>query len=311
MKHLNQFRIYQEAALGDPAGGGGDGGDPAPADPGTPATAPADPGTPPAGETNWRTDFGEELQPTLERYATQADMGKAFMESRRQIKEGGLLKPLSPDATPEEVTAYREGLGLPADADGYLKAMPEIEGMDKEDMSLFTGLAERMLGQNAPAELFKSVVDWTVEMEGQIKAQQEQDDAIRSEQLVTELREEWGSDYSANLNVIQALLNSNFDQKTSELLLSARTGDGSALFNNRDFMQSMMKMGREQNPIGTVLDAANTSPLETVEQELEGIRQMMRTDRKAYDGDAKIQSRYRDLLTAVEKHKSATNRQNG
>jgi len=289
------FTTYQ-----DEAGGDGDAG-------GAAGAGEGDAGGEGAGDTNWRTPFGAEAQATLERYKTEEEAGKAFMELRQYRKDNAGVKPLADDASDEDRTAWREANGLPKESSEYLDSLPEGTEIGDDEKLIYDGLADVLLGHNAPKELFGGVYDWAVKLEQEIAEAETADDEKDSGALQEELREDWGNaDYRSNLNLIDALIKTNLPEDQANVLLNARSPEGGRLFNNRAIVEMFVSLGRQQNPAAAVLENYGGEPINDLEKELDAIRSDMRTDRPAYDKDAKKQQRYRDLLDAQEKQKAAT-----
>ena len=262
------------------------------------------------GAGNWRDPFSAgdaDAAKRFERYATQADMGKAMIEAQNTIRAGNVLKPLADDATEDDVAAWRKDNGIPGDAMEYFKAVPEGVPVSDEDKVLYEGLAGVLHDNNVKPKVFGDILKWAGEYEAGIEEQQGADDLAAKQSLEDELRTDWGSsDYRANINLVGALAASHLGQEAAELLLGARAADGTALFNNRNVMEMFVKLAREQNPSGVILSGDGNDPLTAVGDRLAEIRKMMRDDRKGYNENDAVQKEYRTLLTAEAKHKEAT-----
>jgi len=113
------------------------------------------------------------------------------------------------------------------------------------------------------------------------------------------LRAEWGGEYRGNVNSINAFLDSA-PKGVKDKILSARMPDGRAMANDPDVMRTMIAWAREINPVGTVVPAGGDQT-GAITTELDKIRKVMREDRKTYDKDEKMQSRFRELLDAQER----------
>ncbi len=78
--------------------------------------------------------------------------------------------------------------------------------------------------------------------------------------------------------------------------------DGRAVANDPDMMRALITWAKEINPVGTVVPSGGDQT-GAIETEIDKIRQVMRTDRRAYDKDEKMQERFRQLLEARDKRK--------
>ena len=54
----------------------------------------------------------------------------------------------------------------------------------------------------------------------------------------------------------------------------------------------------------TITPSGDVGTIDSVQDEIAEIKQVMKTDRKKYDGDERMQERYRELLSALEKDQS-------
>ena len=81
-------------------------------------------GTETATETNeaheWMSGLPDTLQenPVLRRFKTLDSFANSFLESRQKYRNGAVVVP-DKDSSDEQREAYRQHMGIPADADGY------------------------------------------------------------------------------------------------------------------------------------------------------------------------------------------------
>ena len=86
---------------------------------------------------SWRDLIEDEkLQKHAERFTSVDALVQANLESRQKLSKA--IVPPGKDSDEEDVTAYREALGVPKDVDGYEFPLPEgiertTEMMDSED----------------------------------------------------------------------------------------------------------------------------------------------------------------------------------
>lgn len=304
-------------------GNGGGGGDapPAPAaPPAAPATPPANapaapsapaanaPATPPAdeGKADWAPDWrlkmaggDEKVAKSLERFASPKEVHNSWKALQQRLSTGELVSKLPKDAKPEDVAKWRTENGIPEKPDAY--AMPEgivVGDLDKPGVDMF--LASMHEANATPAQVQAGLKTYYQIKEDAIAAQAEADVAHRDEVADT-LRAEWGADYRGNINGINAFLEMA-PEGIKDKLLSARMADGRAVANDPAFMGWLAQVAREVNPVGTVVPAGGDQ-MGAIQTEIDKIKTLMRTDRKAYDKDEKMQARFRELLDAQEKRK--------
>lgn len=70
--------------------------------------------------TSWRDSLPDDLKadPTLSKYSDVANLSKAHIELQKKFGQKGVFKP-GKDASPEEVKAFREQMGIPTSPDKY------------------------------------------------------------------------------------------------------------------------------------------------------------------------------------------------
>ena len=70
-----------------------------------------------AKDANWRAPFADgddKAAKMFERYLTPADLGKSLVEKEALIRASTMLKPLAEDHNDDDLKAYREQQGVPA-----------------------------------------------------------------------------------------------------------------------------------------------------------------------------------------------------
>lgn len=69
---------------------------------------------------SWRDTLPEELKndPTLNKYSDVPNLAKAYIELQKKMGQKGVIKP-GKDASPDEIKAFRESLGIPTDPTKY------------------------------------------------------------------------------------------------------------------------------------------------------------------------------------------------
>jgi hypothetical protein len=107
----------------------------------------------------------------------------------------------------------------------------------------------------------------------------------------------WGPDYRANINSIQALLESQFDEDAMNALLNGRASDGMAWMNHPGIMAGLAKLGRQLNPAAAILPVGQ-GDTKGIADRMKEIEKVMNENRRAYDKDEPMQQEYRDLIDA-------------
>lgn len=254
-------------------------------------------------DKNWREDFarGEDGEidnkflSSLERYEDPRSFGNAFREQRATISSGGYKQPPGPDASEDDVKAYREANGIPLESDDYFKDLPDGIVVGEDDLELFKDFAGAMHEMNAPPELMHKVIDWYNNF-----AENEQDalaglDNEHHTETEDQLRQDWGSDYRANINLIGSHLETQFGEEAAQSLLNARDPSGRAIMNIPGVLEGFMRSARTINPVAQIAPNTGRTSRETVDDRIAEIEKFMRTNRSEYDRDEKMQAELREL----------------
>lgn len=293
--------------------GGGDGGDPTPpADP-APTTEPAAvaPATPAVdAQGDWPADWRQKISSdekhskTLERFASPKSIYDSYMSLRQKL-DSGELKPnvAFPDkGTPEQQAAWRKDHGIPDKAEDYNLAFGDglvFGEADKPFVDEFLQVAHQT---NATPDQVNKMLSWYHESQERAYAEQEEKDAAYLSESEDTLRAEWGPEYRTNVNMIRGLVDT-LPESVRELFMSSRLADGTAMLNHPDMARWLVSTARAVNPVATVVPGAGANMAGAIDDEITSIEKVMRTDRKTYNNDEKMQARLRELYAARERAK--------
>ena len=237
----------------------------------------------------------------LERYPDTKTLLDGLFEAKGRIRAGEVAKPLPPNPNAQELQAYRELQGIPADPKGYLESLPDGLVIGEADREGFESLAGALHEANTPPRAVQAVVKWwnekrakddqeTAELDGQEKTEAEE-----------QLRKDWGPEYKINRNVMNSYL-AGLEPDVREALEHARDVNGRGLMNNPGVVKALIGLVREAQDISTILDAGGgDAPMQTVQAEIDAIEKLMSTDRQAYNKDTAKQARLLKLYEAREK----------
>jgi len=252
-----------------------------------------------AQNANWRDAYAgddDKFKSQLERFGTPADMGKAFREGQAKISSGNLRVVPDENATPEDLAAYRQEHGIPAEADGYFKDLPEGLVLGDDDKEIFSDFAGVMHEMNVEPAVMHKIIGWYNGFAEQQQDSMAELDNGQHQETEDSLRTEWGSDYRANINLIGAHIETMFGVDAAEALLNARDPSGRAIMNIPGILEGFANTSRQLNPVHQLAPASGRTAVQTLDDEIKGIEDLMRSDRKAYNKDEKKQARYRELL---------------
>ena len=297
----------QDGEGDDKTTGGGSGAAAPAADGGDGKAAAPDTGTAPKGDESWwKPDWRDQIakddktvKNILGRYATPADAIQSAIEIRKKISAGEIKMPLPKDAKPEDIAKWRADNGIPESPDKYELKLRDGLSIGKEDKPIIDGFLKTMHEKNTPPELASAAIDWYYgEIERQTEARAVADKAAASEAHEA-LREEWGPEFRTNLNVVENLL-ATMPKEVADDFKFGRLANGTPIMASPAAIKWMLNMNLQLNPHSKVVPSNASNPASALDDEIATIEKTMRTDRKAYDKDEKMQARLRDLYGARE-----------
>ena len=267
----------------------------------------------------WATDWRERLAGSdekklaqLRRYNSPSDVIGALFNAQEKISKGLAKTPPGKDAKPEEIAEFRKTNGIPETAVGYLDklpagTLPEGVVLGDEDKAAFAPFLEQMHAQNADPATVAMGIKAFYEHEQGVALQMQQNDNRDHAEAVKALKSDagFGAEYEANRNHLDGYLKATFPADVYESLINARMGNGKALFNDVQFVKIMTNIAREMNPTGSVMSGTGFDKPGQIDDEIAKIEKMMSTDWKGYHKDTATQERYRTLISARERIRSA------
>lgn len=288
---------------------------PAPTPEPTPSPAPApepapqptpEPAPEPKGvwSEKWREEYAGEdpaILKRLQRYQSPKAALDALFNAQNKISSGGLKSALKPDASPEEVKAWREDNGIPVEPSGYDTTLPNGLVLSEADKPMIDAFVQRAHATNMTPGQVKEALAFYAETQEQELVQLRANDIGTKEACEELLRQEWGPDYRTNLKASEELLQS---AGLLDMFAGSRLPDGTPFINSPDVMRWVAGLARELNPIGTVVPGSGTNALQVVDGELDGLRKMMGDSKSEYwrgANAAKNQARYKQLIEAKQK----------
>jgi hypothetical protein len=248
----------------------------------------------------------------LERYVDPTALSAKAFELEAKLGAGGLTKIPGEDATDEERAAYHKAIGVPEDPKEYVDNLSLPEGMTlgEQDKALAGDFAQALHGAGAPQNVMDAAYNWYLRNEEARAAEVDRQDDENRTEAMNALKEEYGPALERNTNAISSLFayapgGSDMENDASlfNRLLTGRMADGTIIGDDPDMVKFMVSVAKEINPVATVVDDAGGTG-KGLDEEIKEIENTMRTDRRSYDKDEKMQARYRELLEAREKQRS-------
>lgn len=241
----------------------------------------------------------------LKRYASPLAAVDALHDVRTKMSKGEIkvVNPLKPNATPEELKAWRADNGIPETPQGYDTTIEDGHVWGEADKPVLDSFVQAAHEANLPPTAVKAALKWYEGHQAKVIETQMNEDAGFKKANIDELASEWGG--ALNREVAIA---SEFFQKLpdglGDALMGARDGNGRLLMANAKFIRWANSMERSANPAATVMPGSGIHAAQALESELAGIKVLMADpNSKYYKGpeSKKLNERYLQLLEAKEK----------
>lgn len=252
----------------------------------------------------WRTDLvahsgldGDDAKAfsnVLDRVSDFKSFATNYRDMQTKIRSGELSTGLPENPSEEQLAEWREANGVPADPNGYDLGDVSLDDDAKEIFGEVFGQAQNL---NVNNDQMKGIVEAYRAAENKIIERQQAQDNIDKQQGDKLLKATWGSDYQANINLIDGHLN-HLPEAVRDGFRGARMADGRGILNTPEVMNWMADLIRKADPAGTVVPG-DPNPHKTIDQELAQLKSRMGTDEWFKDESA--QARYRELLQAKQR----------
>ncbi|ALQ01485.1 hypothetical protein PHLH3_08690 [Pseudomonas sp. St386] len=257
---------------------------------------------------DWRESYAgqdDKLLKRLGRYASPKAALDALISAQDKISRGELKKPLGANASPEDLAAFRADQGIPETPDKYDLKLAEGRVIGEADKPLIDKFLTSMHGKNATPDQVSAGVDAYYDVVEEIQAQRYENDENFKQQSEDALRAEFGNDFRRNMNMISGLL-SGAPGDVKEMLMDARTEDGTRIINSPDTLRWLAQLAREINPVAAVVPGAGANAGQAINDELASITKLMGDPKSEYWKGPKaepMQERFRQLTSAKERMK--------
>lgn len=292
---------------------------PLPAGPITPpATPPADPLAPPAPPPaypdpvagdwpeDWRQKYAGEdnkILKRLERYASPKAALDALFAAQNRINSGDLKTALKPDATEDEISAWRTDNGIPDKPEGYQVELPNGIVVGEADQPLVDEFLKEAHAANMHPKQVNQALGWYLSKQEAVLAEQVARDEEHRMLAEDELRAEYGPEYRNTIKQAHALLE-DAPEGIKDRILQGRTQDGTRMGDDPAVIRWLVSLRRELNPVATLVPGSGTNATQAAEVELSTLRGMMGDRTSEYwkgPSAQKNQTRYRELVSALQK----------
>lgn len=240
----------------------------------------------------------------LERFTDPNGIYSMSRELESKFTSGKLVALPGKDASPEDVQAFHKALGVPEKPEDYFKDIKLESGavIGDADKPVVDGFAAAVHKAGATPQVVSAALNWYFNNQEQQAAQlDEMDDKFRRESEQA-LKNEYGPAFKRKVNAISSLFarapgGLDVDNPGSLIsrLMAGRTADGKIIGNDPEVNMFLVSLAQEINPAATVVEDVGGGA-QSVESEIASIEKRMREDRRGYNKDVPMQSRYRELL---------------
>jgi hypothetical protein len=263
--------------------------------------------------TDWRLRVAgddKELFKQLERYASEADFGKAHVSLRGKLSSGEYRRVPPKDATPEQVAEWRADIGLPAAAEDYMAdlALPDGTVLSEADKAIMLKFAGAAFDGNIDKAAFGRMASRYYELQDEGRAAREARDAEFQDAAEETLREAWkGADFRRNKNAIDIMLR-KWPEGLAANFLAGRMADGSRIGDNPVMAQVLAQIAGGLEPGRTLVPDGFTPASQGLAQRIASIEALMGDRHSEYWKGPKanaMQAEYRELVAARDAQKGS------
>ena len=236
----------------------------------------------------------------LARYSSEKDVVDALIATQNKMANSRAKEPLPENPTPEEVAAWRAENGIPLTPKDYGVKVPD--GADPAQTEEFLATAHEL--NMTPAQVEK-VMGWKIAADQKAAEQRAEQDEATRQQGTEELRQDWGTEYKLNINLITGLLD-GAPQGVKEQIMGGRLADGTMIGNSPSVLRWLSSLAREVNPTATVVPGSGVNAAQAIQSEMQSLTALMGDRQSEYWKGPKAeahQKRFRDLAEVQSKVK--------
>lgn len=241
----------------------------------------------------------EEEMKYLDRIPDFPTLIKTHVNAQKKIRAGETSTGLPENPTDEQLQAYREKNGIPATPDDYDFEFNGDYDVTDADMAVLGGLTQIAHKHNIPNSAMGDLASAFFEQRQAEIDNRISQDGMDQQQAMKTLKNNWGPDTQANLNITKHLIN-QLPDTVRDMFKSARMPDGRSVFNVPEVVQFFADVGRKVNPSATITGTGDAMPLTSINSRIEELRQITR-DGKQHTKEQNAE--YLKLLTIQEEMK--------
>jgi hypothetical protein len=250
---------------------------------------------------DWREQLASGDEKKLNQLRRIKDFGtfaENYFNAQEKIRSGETKAGLPENPTEEQLTAYRESLGVPQKPEEYNLQLEEgvvLGDADKRIMASIYPIAHK---HNVPVAVLSELTNQMLKGQEQQLAEMEQQDNLDYQTAQRQLKDNWGYDYDMNVNVVKGMLNS-LPESVRGLFQDARMADGRLMFNSPEVLNFFADVARTVNPAATVVPNGSGNPVQAINDRIGDLEKRMGTPE--WYKDMSAQQEYRRLIDAKSK----------
>lgn len=239
----------------------------------------------------------------LSRYTSLDKFIESAFEAKDKIRKNEVSTGLPENATDEQLAAYREANGVPAEPGEYKIELQDGLELSDMDLEVMEGVQKIAHEYNISNEALSALTNMHLQgREAQIEAMEAQDgiDKMEAEKL---LRENWKAEFDMNMGATVGLL-SRLPEDIRDEILMGRTASGKGLMNTPEFVQLLADVALELNP-GYTLPGGGENQFAAADEIIAKVQKIFEEGREAKDyyKDEALQKQYEQALAIKQKAK--------
>ncbi|WP_234903192.1 hypothetical protein [Agrobacterium vitis] len=236
----------------------------------------------------------EKFLKQLERFKTPESLARGLREAYNLAKESGKGKApvrLGDKATPEEIKAFREAVGIPDDPEQYPVSYREEFKASERDNEILKDVKAYAVEKNIDPKATSAFVEWYEDLN--VANQQRLDERLAQTAKATQnaLTAEWGAEYKGNITGVQELLKTHLGDEGADQFYNLRLADGSRMQDNIGMVKMLASIASDYYGSNAIIVGDVEAAGQTTQQQIDDLLQLRVKDPDKYnspDVQAKI-----------------------
>jgi hypothetical protein len=242
----------------------------------------------------------EGLMKSLERYKSEEAIAKSWREGRAAAKNAGKPPTLPDKATEDDIKAFREAYGIPAEAKDYPVAFTDDFKASDADGEVLGSFKEYMHSANGDPRTAKAAVKWFQDFQTAQVQDMNARLAATAKETQAALRAEWGGEYDGNVGAAGEIMKAHLGDDGFKQMMEMRLIDGSRLQDHAPFVKMMAQIGTDYYGGNSIITGDVEATSKTIDERLGEFRKMQVEEPKKYQSPA-VQEQVAKLYAQKEK----------